>query len=44
MICADDILPDHTTLKNVVTLMESAIKDDDKFYLQLFLEKAMYDE
>ena len=42
MIDADDI--DHITLKNVVNLMESVIKDNHKSYVQLFLEKAMHDE
>ena len=44
MIDADDILPDHITLKIVIPLMASVIKDDDKFYLRLFLEKALHDE
>ena len=44
LIDADDILPDYITLKIVIPLMASVIKDDDKFYLRLFLEKALYDE
>ena len=33
-----------TRLKNVVVIMTSVVKDDGKFYPQLFLEKALYDE
>ena len=44
LIDTDDILRDDITLKNDVILMTCVIKDDDKFYLQLFLEKALYDE
>lgn len=31
-------------LKNAIPLMASVIKDDDKFYLRLFLERALHDE
>ena len=41
MIDADDILPDHITLKKVIPLIVSVIKDDDQFYLRLFLEKCI---
>ena len=40
----DDKLSDDITLKNAVILMTFVIKDGDKFYLQLFLEEALYDE
>ena len=35
---------DDVTLKNVLILMRSAIKDGNKFHSQLFLEEALYDE
>ena len=44
MIDANDILPDDVTFKNAVALMTSVIKDDGKFYPQLFLEEALCDE
>ena len=37
----DDILPDDITLKNVLKLITWFIKDDDKFYPQLFSEEAL---
>ena len=39
-----DKMPDDVTLKNVLILMRSAIKDGNKFHSQLFLEEALYDE
>ena len=39
---SDDKLPDDITFKNVVILMICVIKDDDKFYPQLFLEEALF--
>ena len=35
----DDQLPDDITFENVVILMTCVIKDDGKFYPQLFLER-----
>ena len=40
----NDKLPDNITLKNDVILRTYVIKDGDKFYPQLFLEEALYDE
>ena len=42
LIDTDDKLPDGITLKNVAILMTSAIKNDGKFYTQIFLEKALH--
>ena len=36
-----DKLPDDITLKNPVTLMTCAKKDDGKFFSLLFLEEAL---
>ena len=44
LINADDIMADVVPLKNVVVLMTCVTKDDVKFYRQLFLEEALYDE
>ena len=38
------LYPDDVTLKNVVMLMTSVIKDIDKFYPQLFLGVALYND
>ena len=40
----DNKLPDYITLENFVMVMVYAIKNVDKFYLQLFLKKALYDK
>ena len=40
MIEIDDKLPDDITLKNVVILIASTIKNGNKFYLQIFLEET----
>ena len=40
----DDKLPDYVTLKNVVILIAYVIKDDAKFYQQVFLEEALSNE
>ena len=37
----DDKLPDNVTLKNVVKLITCVIKDNDKFYPQIFLEETI---
>ena len=37
----DDKLADNIIIKNVVKLMTCVIKDDDKFYPQVFLEEAL---
>ena len=44
LIHTDDILPDYITLKNVVILTICIIKDDGKFYPQIFLEEALYNK
>ena len=44
LIEVDDKLPNNITLKNVVTLITCVIKDDGKFYPQIFLEEALYDK
>ena len=44
LIDGDDKLPDDTTLQNDVILMTGAFKDHDKFFPQLFLGEALYDE
>ena len=44
LIDTDDKLLNYITLTNVVIIMTSLVKDDGKFYSQLFLEKALYDE
>ena len=40
----DDKLPDYIALKSVVILIICDIKDDAKFYPQIFLEEALYNE
>ena len=40
----DDELPDDIALKYAVILMTCVINSSDKFYSQLFLEEALYDE
>ena len=42
LIDTNDKLPDDITFKNVVILMTCGIKHDGKFYLQLFLEEALF--
>ena len=42
LIDTDDKLLDDITLKNVLILMTSVIKDGIKFYPQLFLEETLY--
>ena len=44
LIDADDKLPDYITLEKVVTLITCIIKDEAKFYPQIFLEEALYNE
>ena len=44
LIEADDKLPFNITLKNVVTLITCVIKDDDKFYPEIFLEEPLHDK
>ena len=44
LIDTDDKLLDDITLKNVLILMTSVIKDGIKFYPQLFLEETLYHE
>lgn len=44
LIDTDDKLLNYITLTNVVIIITSVVKDDGKFYSQLFLEKALYDE
>ena len=40
LVDTDDKLPDNITLKSVAVLMTYVIEDDNKFYLQLFLEET----
>ena len=42
LIDTDDKLQNNIIIKNVVTLMTCAIKDDGKFYPRIFLEKAFF--
>ena len=44
LIDTDDKLPNCISLKRFVIIMISVIKNDGKFYSQLLLEKALYDE
>ena len=44
LIDTDDKLPNCISLKSFVIIMISVIKNDGKFYSQLLLEKALYDE
>ena len=44
VIDTDDKLSNYITLKNVVILITCVIKDDAKFYPQIFLEEALYNE
>ena len=37
-----DKLPDDITLRNVVILITSVIKNDGRFYPELFLEEALF--
>ena len=39
----DDQLPDYIILKNVILII-CDIKDDAKFYPQIFLEEVLYNE
>ena len=42
MIITDDKLLGDNTLQNVVILMTCVIRDDGKFYPQLFLDEALF--
>ena len=42
LIDTNDKLPGYITLKNVVILITCAIKDDNKFYSQIFLGEALF--
>ena len=44
LIDRDNKLPDYITLKNVVILITCVIKDNAKFYPQIFLKEALYNE
>ena len=44
MIDTDEKLPVDITFYKVVILMPCVIKDDGKFYPQLFLDHELYDE
>ena len=39
-----DKLTDYITFTNVVILITCVIKDDAKFYPEIYLEKAFYNE
>ena len=41
MIETDDKLPDGISLKAVALLLTCLIKNENKFYLQIFLEEAL---
>ena len=41
LIDTDDKLQDDITLKNALILIRGVMRDDDKFYPQLFLEGAL---
>ena len=41
LIESDDKLSSYITLKNVMILITCVVKDGDKFYLQIFLQKAL---
>ena len=42
LIDTDENLPDDISLKNVVILMTCVIKDDSKFYPQIFFKEALF--
>ena len=44
LIDIDDILSDDITSENVTISTTRVIKDDNKFYPQLSLDHALYDE
>ena len=44
MIKTDNRLPEYITLKHVVVLITCHVKDDDKFYPEVILEEALYNE
>ena len=44
LIDTNDKLHDDVTFKNMVISMTYAIKDDDNFYRQTFIEEALYDK
>ena len=41
LIDTDDKMPSNITLKNAVILMACVMKDDGKFYPQIFSEKTL---
>ena len=41
LIDTGDKIPNGFTLKNVVILMTCVVKDNDKFYLQIFLGELL---
>ena len=44
LINTDGRLPDNITLTNVLILIPWVMKDDGKFYPQLFWDRTLYDE
>ena len=44
LIDTNDKLSDYITSKNFLIIMTSVVNDDGKFYLQLFLERALCDK
>ena len=44
LINTEDNVSNQITSKNVAILLTCATKDDNKFYLLLFLDHALYDE
>ena len=41
LIDTDNKLPDDITMKNIVIIIICIIKDDGKFYPQIFLDEAL---
>ena len=41
LIDTDNKLPDDITMKNIVIIIICIIKDDSKFYPQIFLDEAL---
>ena len=44
LIKTNNRLPEYITLKHVVVLITCHVKDDDKFYPEVILEEALYNE
>ena len=44
LIDTDDKVPEYITLSNVVVLMTWVVKDDSKFYPEIFLEEPLFNK